>query len=76
MSLQAVSCAGFFGRIGVFEIMEVNEEIRNLIAENGTTEELEEAAKRSGMRTLRQNGIRYVLDGTTSIEEMLKASYE
>ena len=56
--------------------MEVNEEIRNLIAENGTTEELEEAAKRSGMRTLRQNGIRYVLDGTTSIEEMLKASYE
>ena len=73
MSLQAVS---FFGRIGVFEIMEVNEEIRNLIAENGTTEELEEAARRSGMRTLRQNGIRYVLDGTTSIEEMLKASYE
>ena len=67
---------GFFGRNGVFEIMEVNEEIRNLIAENGTTEELEEAAKRSGMRTLRQNGIRYVLDGTTSIEEMLKASYE
>lgn len=67
---------GFFGRIGVFEIMEVNEEIRNLIAENGTTEELEEAARRSGMRTLRQNGIRYVLDGTTSIEEMLKASYE
>ena len=60
----------------MFEIMEVNEEIRNLIAENGTTEELEEAAKRSGMRTLRQNGIRYVLDGTTSIEEMLKASYE
>ena len=67
---------GYRGRIGVFEIMEVNEEIRNLIAENGTTEELEEAAKRSGMRTLRQNGIRYVLDGTTSIEEMLKASYE
>lgn len=67
---------GFFGRTGVFEIMEVNEEIRNLIAENGTTEELEEAARRSGMRTLRQNGIRYVLDGTTSIEEMLKASYE
>ena len=67
---------GFFGRTGVFEIMEVNEEIRNLIAENGTTEELEEAARRSGMHTLRQNGIRYVLDGTTSIEEMLKASYE
>lgn len=67
---------GYFGRTGVFEIMEVNDEIRRLIAENGTTEELEEAAKKAGMRTLRQNGIQYVLDGTTSIEEMLKASYE
>ena len=67
---------GYFGRTGVFEIMEVNEEIRNLIAEGGSSEELEEAAKRSGMRTLRDNGILYVLDGTTSIEEMLKASYE
>ena len=56
--------------------MEVNEEIRKLIAENGTTEELEEAARRGGMRTLRENGIRYVLDGTTSVEEVLKATYE
>jgi len=67
---------GYFGRKGVFEIMEITDEIRDLITENGTTEELEAAAKRAGMRTLRDNGIRYVLDGTTSIDEMLKASYE
>ena len=67
---------GYFGRTGVFEIMEINDEIRKLISEKGTTEELEEAAKRSGMRTLRDNGIRYVLEGITSIDEMLKASYE
>ena len=67
---------GFFGRVGVFEIMEVNEEIRNLISENAGTEELIAAAKRNGMHTLRENGIRYVLDGTTSMDEMLKASYE
>ncbi|MDO5136135.1 MAG: ATPase, T2SS/T4P/T4SS family [Eubacteriales bacterium] len=67
---------GYFGRTGVFEIMEVNDEIRALIAENGTSEELERAARNSGMRTLRENGIRYVLDGTTSFEEMLRASYE
>lgn len=73
---QLCNNTGYFGRIGVFEIMEVNEEIRKLIAENGTTEELERAARNSGMRTLRENGIRYVLDGTTSFEEMLKASYE
>ena len=67
---------GYYGRVGVFEIMEVNDEIRDLISENGSTEELERAARNSGMRTLRENGIRYVLDGTTSVEEMLKASYE
>ena len=70
------SHTGYYGRIGVFEIMEVNDEIRELIAENGTTEELERAARNSGMRTLRENGINYVLNGTTSVEEMLKASYE
>ena len=60
----------------MFEIMEVNDEIRDLISENGSTEELERAARNSGMRTLRENGIRYVLEGVTSVDEMLKASYE
>jgi len=50
--------------------------MRRLIAENASTEEMIAAAKQGGMRTLRENGIRYVLDGTTSISEMLKASYE
>lgn len=67
---------GYFGRTGVFEIMEVNEEIRDLIAEGGSSEELENAARREGMCTLHDNGIRYVLEGITSIEEMLKVSYE
>ena len=67
---------GYFGRTGVFEIMEVNEEIRDLIAEGGSSEKLENAARRAGMCTLHDNGIRYVLEGITSIEEMLKVSYE
>lgn len=67
---------GFFGRTGVFEIMEVNDEIRKLIAAGASTEEMEKAARRSGMRTLRENGARYVLNGITSFEEMMKASYE
>ncbi len=70
------SNTGYFGRTGVFEIMEVNDDMRKLIAEHAPTEEMIAAAKQSGMRTLRENGIRYVLDGITSIEEMLKASYE
>ena len=67
---------GYYGRIGVFEIMEVNEEMRKLIADDATTEEMIAAAKKNGMHTLRENGIRYVLEGVTSIGEMLKASYE
>ena len=70
------SHTGYYGRIGVFEIMEVNEEMRKLIADDATTEEMIAAAKKNGMHTLRENGIRYVLEGVTSIGEMLKASYE
>ena len=73
---ELCSRTGYFGRTGVFEIMEVSDEIRSLIAHEGTTEQMITAAKNRGMRTLRENGIRYVLDGTTSMEEMLKASYE
>lgn len=67
---------GYFGRMGIFEIMEVNDHIRRIIAAEGSTEELAAAAKEHGMRTLRENGIRSVLEGNTSIAEMLKASYE
>lgn len=56
--------------------MEINEEMRKLIADDATTEEMIAAAKKNGMHTLRENGIRYVLEGVTSIGEMLKASYE
>ena len=67
---------GYYGRKGIFEIMEMNEELRRLIAEGSDSKNLIRAAKRNGMRTLRENGIRDVLAGITSIEELLKASYE
>lgn len=78
---EAVGCdlcnhTGYYGRSGIFEIMEVNEEIRKLISEGCTSKELEDAARRNGMSTLRENGIREVLNGRTTIEEVLKASYE
>ena len=50
--------------------------MRKLIADDATTEEMIAAAKKNGMHTLRENGIRYVLEGGTSTGEMLKASYE
>lgn len=76
MGCDLCNHTGYFGRTGVFEIMEVDDDIRKLIAENGTTEELIIAARNNGMRTLRENGVRAVLEGTTSFDEMIKASYE
>ena len=67
---------GYYGRKGIFEIMEVNEEIQRLIAEGSDSKKMIDAARRNGMRTLRENGVRDVLAGITSIEEMQKASYE
>lgn len=67
---------GYYGRKGIFEIMEMNEEIQRLIAEGSDSKNLIYAAKRNGMRTLRENGVLDVLAGITSIEELQKASYE
>ena len=67
---------GYYGRKGIFEIMEMNEEIQRLIAEGSDSKNLIHAAKRNGMRTLRENGVLDVLAGITSIEELQKASYE
>ena len=67
---------GYYGRKGIFEIMEMNEEIQRLIAEGSDSKNLIHAAKRNGMRTLRENGVRDVLAGITSMEELQKASYE
>lgn len=67
---------GYYGRKGIFEIMEMNEEIQRLIAEGSDSKNLIYAAKRNGMRTLRENGVLDVLAGITSIEDLQKASYE
>ena len=65
---------GFKGRMGIFEIFRIEEEIEQMIYENRNLVELREKARDLGMRTLRQDGIRKVLAGQTTIEEVLKAT--
>jgi general secretion pathway protein E/type IV pilus assembly protein PilB len=60
--------------MGIFEIFRVEEEIEQMIYENRNLVELREKARDLGMRTLRQDGIRKVLAGQTTIEEVLKAT--
>lgn len=77
---KAVGChvcnnSGYKGRIGVYEILTVDQDIRDIINRNGTADDMRKVAIESGMRTLRHNAARLALKGTTTIEEMMRISY-
>ncbi len=67
---------GYHGRIGVYEIMEITPALKQIIGAKGTTKEIKDAAVSGGMNTLRAGAVSYVLEGITSIEEMIKVSFE
>ena len=67
---------GYRGRIGVYEIMEISHDLKNIIAEGANADEIKEAALKDGMKTLRMKAREYVLDGITSASEMKKVSFE
>jgi general secretion pathway protein E/type IV pilus assembly protein PilB len=62
---------GYRGRYGIFEIFLVNEEIQRMIYEAVGTSKLRERARALGMRTMREDGVRKVLAGATTIEEVV-----
>jgi len=63
---------GFSGRVGLYEVMVLNDEIRALILRKASSDEITDAAVRNGMRTLHQNGLEKVREGVTSISEVLR----
>lgn len=65
---------GFKGRTALSEFMLINEEIRNLIANKANAITIKDAAVRNGMKTMGQDGIEKILNGQTSVEEVLKSS--
>jgi len=65
---------GYFGRIGLYEMLRMNNEIRKLILENKLSLEIEEAAKKSGMLTIETDGIVKALEGITSIDEVYRVA--
>jgi len=62
------------GRFGIFEIFVVDDEARKLIYANAPTSVLRARAREMGMRTLREDGIRKVLAGLTTPEEVIRAT--
>lgn len=73
---QRCNGSGFYGRIGVYEIMEITPSLRGMIARRAHTDTLRKAAIEEGMTTLKQSARRLVLNGTTAITELHAISVE
>ncbi|HEY1583658.1 MAG TPA: GspE/PulE family protein [Chthoniobacterales bacterium] len=74
--MRAVGCercrqTGYKGRMGIFEIFEVDDEVRHMVNNRTSTMVLRQRARELGMRTLREDGVRKVLAGLTSAEEVI-----
>lgn len=67
---------GYKGRIGVYEIMTVSQELKKIISNREGAEKIKEQALREGMSTLHMSATEYVLEGMTSYEEMLRVSFD
>jgi len=67
---------GYKGRVGLYEVMPMREEIKELILSRASNSEIKKEAIRLGMKTLRQSGISKIKDGVTTIEEVLRSTIE
>jgi len=65
---------GMKGRVAIYEVMPISETIRDMILEDASTAELREQAQKEGMKTLRQAGMAKVLEGVTTVEEVVRVT--
>jgi type IV pilus assembly protein PilB len=72
----ACNNSGYKGRVALYEVMPVKDELKELILEGASAQELKKAAIRLGMKTLRRSGLNKVKAGVTSIEEVLRVTFE
>ncbi|HPD31205.1 MAG TPA: ATPase, T2SS/T4P/T4SS family [Phycisphaerae bacterium] len=63
---------GYRGRMGLFEMMLMNDDLRDLVMKHASTNILRNAARKMGMRTLRESGLLAIYEGITTIEEVVK----
>ena len=62
--------SGYKGRTGIFEIMHLSEEVRNLIIQKSSSEKIQQASIKTGMNTMQKDGFNKVLEGITTVEEV------
>ena len=68
------SGTGMKGRVALYEVMPITEELRDLILKAAPTADLKRVAQEQGMQTLRQSGLRKVIEGITTVEEVLRVT--
>lgn len=78
---KAVGCEqcgneGYHGRLGIYEVLEVDDEMEKMISQKATEEEAENKAKEKGMLTMVEDGFIKAAEGATSIEELLRVTRE
>ena len=66
---------GFKGRTGIYELMQINEELQELIVRRAPVTEVKEAARANGMMTLQEDGFRKCKDGHTTVEEVMRVVF-
>ncbi|OGW44726.1 MAG: type II secretion system protein GspE, partial [Nitrospirae bacterium RBG_13_41_22] len=67
--------SGYRGRIAIYEVMPIGPELREMILEGASADELKKTAVRMGMKTLRMSGLTKVKEGVTSIEEVMRVTF-
>jgi type IV pilus assembly protein PilB len=73
---QECDHTGYRGRVGIYEMMPVAGEIKDAIIKRKSGEELRDIALQNGYRTMRQEGVQLILQGTTTVEELLRVTIE
>ena len=71
---QACNFSGMRGRVAIYEVMPITAELRHLILKDASTADIRAVAERQGMKTLRQAGLAKVLEGTTTMQEILRVT--
>lgn len=73
---QICHYTGYNGRVGIFEVLEITEEIRELIMAKADAEEVRQLAIKQGMVTMQEDGLEKIIQGMTTLEEVLRATVE
>jgi type IV pilus assembly protein PilB len=69
---QRCNNTGYKGRCGMYEILDVNDDIRDIIVGNGSVDDMRNLARSQGMTTLREAGLKLIFDGVTTIDEVVR----